>query len=115
VRRHPFRLAVTAGLLVVTSGVVAGCSSAPAPGPVFNNEGAVEVTCLVHQTEEPGARYTAREMRRTDDVLALMRYYTAHGAKPFCDNAAPGESDKAWAQVYVDLGGTTEKVPTVFG
>lgn len=110
--RRSARLTVTAGLLLAI-GALPACSSAPDPGPVFNNEGGAEVSCLVHQTGTPGARYTDREMRDTGEVLALMKYYTGNGAKPFCDGAAADESDRAWARVYVDLGGTEEKVPSV--
>lgn len=107
-RRHLLVIALAVGAL-------AGCSSEPDLGPVFDDEAAAEVSCLVHQDGEPGARYVDREMRETGSVLALMRYYTAHGAKPFCDGAPAGESDRAWAQVYLDLGGAAEKVPSVLG
>ncbi len=104
------RLVAASGLVLV---VVGGCSSAPDPGPVFDNEGAQDVACMVHQTTTPGARYTAAELRNTGEVLALMRYYTANGAKPYCDASPATAADQAWAQEYVDLGGTGEMVPTV--
>jgi hypothetical protein len=94
---------------------VVGCSGKPDPGPVFDNEGAQDVSCMVHQTEQPGARYTERDMRNTGEVLALMRYYTTNGAKAYCDATPASDADKAWAQVYLNLGGTTEKVPAVVG
>ena len=93
--------------------VLAGCSTAPDPGPVFDDEGARDLTCMAHQTGAPGARYTDEGMRNTGEVLALMRYYTGNGAKPFCDAAAATTADMAWAQEYVDLGGTAAKVPTI--
>jgi hypothetical protein len=105
------RLVVALGVLVA----VAGCSSPPAPGPVFDSEGGQEVSCMVHQAEPPGARYLEREMRNTSEVLALMRYYTANGTKPYCDAAPATDADRAWAQLYVNLGGTSEKVATVVG
>lgn len=92
---------------------LAGCSSGPDPGPVFDNEGAREVSCMAHQTEQPGGRYTEQEMRNTGEVLALMRYYTANGTRSYCDASPASDADKAWAQVYVSLGGTAEKVGTV--
>jgi hypothetical protein len=104
------RLAVAFGVVLAAVG---GCSSAPEPGPVFDNQEAQALTCMAHQTASPGARYTAAELRNTGEVLALMRYFTANGAKPYCDAAPATAADKAWAQVYVDLGGTNEKVPTV--
>ncbi len=109
------RQVVTTVLLLALLGPATACSSTAAPGPVFNNEGEAEVTCMVHQTEEPGARYIDEQMRDTAEVLALMRYYTANGAKPFCDGASATAADTAWAQLYVDFGGSTEKVSSVLG
>lgn len=106
------RPVITLGL---AAAVLAGCSSEPDPGPVFDSEAGAAVTCLVHQSGEPGAAYTDRAQRDTGRVLAMMRYYTAYGALPFCDGAPAGDSDRAWAQAYLDLGGTAEKVPTVLG
>lgn len=96
--------------LCLALGALAGCSSAPA---VFDNEGGQPVTCLTHQTGEPGPSYLDPAERDTGQVLALMKYYTQHGAMPFCDGAPAGESDRAWAQAYLDLGGSTEKVSSV--
>jgi len=111
VRRH----VVTLGLLLATIGA-AGCSSEPDLGPVFNDEGGQrELSCMAHQTDEPGARYTDPALRDTVSNFALLRYYTANGTKPYCDNQAATEADRAWAQAYVDLGGTDEKVTTVLG
>lgn len=102
---------------IVMTGValaaLAGCSSGPDPGPVFNDEGRQAVACLAHQIEEPGARYTDREVRNSGQVLTMMRYYTAHGTKPYCDGAPADESDRAWARTYLDLGGTPDKVSGV--
>lgn len=100
---------VMAGLALAA---LAGCS-APDPGPVFDDEGGRAVACLTHQTEEPGARYTDREERNSGEVFAMMRYYTAHGARPFCDGAPADEADRAWARTYLDLGGTPDKVAAV--
>lgn len=110
-RRAVVRVGLVAGVLAA----VAACSSGPDPGPVFDNEGGREVSCMIHQTEEPGARYTDTAQRNTGETFALLRYYTANGAKPYCDGAVASEQDRAWGQVYVDLGGTREKVPTVLG
>lgn len=105
---------VRTGLLLAAL-AAAGCSSAPDPGPVFDNEGGQAVSCMVHQAETPGARYTDAAMRNTGEVLDVMRYYTAHGAKPYCDGAPATEADRAWARFYLDMSGTQEKVPTVLG
>ena len=82
--------------------VTSGC--ADDAGPVFNNEGGRELSCMQHQTEPPGSRYTAAERRNTAELLAVLRYYTAHGGKPYCDGAPPTDTDRAWAELYVQLG-----------
>lgn len=110
-RRH----VVTLGLLFATMAGAVGCSSEPDRGPAFDNESGQELSCMTHQSEEPGAGYTDPELRETASNLALLRYYTAHGTKPYCDNAAASEADRAWAEIYVELGGTNEKVTTVLG
>lgn len=92
---------------------LAGCSSAPDPGPVFNDEGQQAIGCMVHQAEAPGARYTDPAMRNTGQILGLMRYYTANGSKPYCDGAPATENDRAWARTYVDLGGAPARLTTV--
>ncbi|MGQ0576555.1 MAG: hypothetical protein ACT4RN_20475 [Pseudonocardia sp.] len=99
--------------MLAATGGAAGCAADP--GPVFDNEGGREVGCMIHQAEEPGARYTDPAQRDTTTNFALLRYYTANGAKPYCDGAPAGDTDRAWAQVYVDLGGTAAKVPSVLG
>lgn len=111
------RPAVPLGLApaVLVAAVLAGCSSGPDLGPVFDDEAGAAVTCLTHQTGEPGPRYTEPESRDTAQVLAMMKYYTQHGALPFCDGAPAGYADRAWVQAYLDLGGRAEKVPTVLG
>lgn len=94
---------------------LAACSSEPDLGPVFDSEGGQPVSCLTHQSGEPGAAYTDRELRDTNRVLPLMRYYTAHGTLPFCDSAPAGDSDRAWARTYLDLGGAPDRVTSVLG
>lgn len=108
-RRH----VVTLLVLLAAIGSAAGCAADP--GPTFDNEGGREISCMTHQPAEPGPRYTDPAQRETAANLALLRYYTANGAKPYCDNAPAGEADRAWAQVYVELGGTAAKVPTALG
>lgn len=98
IRRHLLpALALALGLLATT-----GC--ADDGGPVFNNEGGRQISCMQHQPEPPGSRYTAAERRSTAEVLAVLRYYTAHGTKPYCDNAPPTDADHAWAEFYVQQG-----------
>lgn len=101
-RRH----IATVGLLLAF-GAAAGCSSTPDLGPVFNNEGDQTVSCMAHQTDKPGTRYTDKATRELPEnrqaPLQMYKYYTANGAMAFCDGAAANDNDKAWAQVYLDL------------
>lgn len=113
------RYIATVGLLLAF-GAAAGCSSGPDLGPVFNSEGGQEVSCMTHQTGKPGALYTdkaTREMPANNPATFVMyKYYTANGDKPFCDGAAAGDADKAWAQLYLDLtGAAADEVRTVLG
>jgi hypothetical protein len=91
---------------------LAGCSSEPDLGPVFNDEAGAPAGCLAHQEGEPGAAYVDVALRNTGRVLALMEYYTQFGTMPYCDGAAATDSDRAWAQTYLDLGGAADKIPT---
>lgn len=70
-------------------------------GPVFSNEGGRQITCMRHQPEPPGSRYTDMQRRNTAELFAVLRYYTANGTKPFCDKAPATEADRAWAEFYV--------------
>lgn len=87
--------------------VTAGCDD---KGPVFDNEGGQQISCMQHQTGKPGSRYTDVEKRNTAELLTVLRYYTSHGTKPYCDNAPPTEADRAWADFYVQQGADRTKV-----
>lgn len=93
--------------------VVASCTDDG--GPVFNAEGGRDVPCMTHQTEPPGNRYTDPELRNTGEVLRVLRYYTAHGAKGYCDRAGPTEADRTWAEFYVDQGADSSRVAPLLG
>ena len=96
----PIRRLLPALALVLLA--TAGC--ADDGGPVFNNEGNQPISCMQHQSEPPGSRYTNTEQRDTAELLAVLRYYTAHGTKPYCDNNPPTDTDRAWAELYVQQG-----------
>jgi hypothetical protein len=87
-----------------------GCAD---DGPVFNDEGGQQISCLQHQPEPPGSRYTDAEHRNTAELLTVLRYYTAHGTKPFCDAAPPTGADQAWAELYVQQGADRANVAPI--
>jgi hypothetical protein len=108
---HRLRVAVASALILVTA---ACAGTAPDPGPRFDDEStggaARDLTCMKHQPEPPGARYTDGTRQRTTETLALLRYYTANGAKPYCDGRGPSGIDRQWVDVYVRLGADRENV-----
>ncbi|MFD1146036.1 hypothetical protein [Saccharothrix hoggarensis] len=101
--------------VVLCAAVLVACSAEPDPGPLFDNEGARDITCLTHQANPPGVRYDDEKLRRTDEVMPLLRYYTAHGRKPFCDAEPATEIDRAWVQLYVSLGAGGANVADLLG
>ena len=92
----------------------AGCAGDDG-GPLFDAEGGRDVACMTHQTQPPGSRYTDPERRNTGEVLRVLRYYTAHGAKGYCDGAGPTGADRAWAGFYVDQGADPSRVAPLLG
>ncbi|MFJ8963256.1 hypothetical protein ACIRG5_28100 [Lentzea sp. NPDC102401] len=101
--------------LLCGAAVLTACTTTPDPGPVFDNENGKELTCLSHQPQAPGPRYTDEAMRSTGETLSLLRYYTVHGRKPFCDGKTPTDTDKQWAQLYVTLGADRANVTALLG
>lgn len=107
-------------LTALLSGVVVACGvPTPDPGPRFDEEttggAARDLTCMKHQPQPPGARYTDDTARGTAETLGLLRYYTANGAKPYCDGKGPTDIDRQWVEVYVDLGADRTNVAALLG
>ncbi len=95
------RAAIATGVLLILT----GCGpSPPEPGPLFDNEGGTSLTCMKHQPASPGARYTDPTLKKTAEILTLLRYYTANGTKPYCDTEPATGIDKQWAQIYLTQG-----------
>ncbi|MGW2787576.1 hypothetical protein ACWC3X_41340 [Streptomyces populi] len=61
--------------------------------------------CRIHQKQLPGSRYTAGPKADTAAVLQMLRYYTANGAKAFCDGKPPTGTDRRWTDLYTALRG----------
>lgn len=103
-------LAAAAALLMLA---VAGCTEEA--GPLFADADGREITCMRHQPEPPGSRYTDPERRNTGELLTVLRYYTAHGRKPYCDGAGPTDADRAWVRLYVEQGAGRSNVAPLLG
>ncbi|WP_235783659.1 hypothetical protein [Amycolatopsis orientalis] len=95
--------------ILLFGAVATACAvTAADSGPRFDDEStdgaAVELSCMKHQPQAPGSRYTDASHRRTDELLALLRYYTANGGKPYCDGKSVTDVDRQWVDLYLQLG-----------
>jgi hypothetical protein len=107
-----------AGLVLLLGGAAMyTVANADSPGEGMFDEAAwnADGDCLAHQDGGAGTRYKAGSDADTGRVLRMMRYYTSHGNKAFCDGAAANDDDKAWAKLYVELGGNPANVKAVQG
>lgn len=94
------------GVLVLLSALTAaGCSASSDDGRFDAQSASPSPTCRVHQKAEPGRQYTGGSQADTGAVLEMMRYYTAHGTKRFCDGGGPTATDRDWTNLYARLGG----------
>lgn len=98
----------------VTLLAVVGCGSDDG-GPRFNAEGGGDIACMTHQAEPPGSRYIDLARRNTGEVFQVLRYYTAHGLKGYCDKAGPNAADRAWAEFYLAQGTDRTYVAPLLG
>jgi hypothetical protein len=107
-----------AGLLLLLGGAaMVSVANASSPDTGVFNERAMGATgdCLTHQKAQPSKLYTGGTAANTGRVLRMMRYYMVNGNKTFCDGKPASAADRAWAQLYVDLGGNAAKVAAVHG
>ncbi len=113
-RRAPHMAA--AGLTLAL--LLSGCGSGSDDGGVFatGDESAYPLACMEHQAEKPGAQYTGGERATTALVLKMLRYYTANRTVAgYCDGKPPTSTDRAWAQLYVELGSEPAHVARLLG
>ncbi len=76
--------------------ILGGCTTKTANDGEFVLPTATPVECQQHQQEEPGAAYTGGEGGDTGKIFQLLKYWTAHGDKPYCDGEPATEVDRAW-------------------
>lgn len=99
-------LTVSAVALVVA----AGCGTDTGR---FNSEGLVELTCMTHQGATPGEAYTEQENGDIGLRLQVLRYYTLNGDVGYCDGEGPTNTDREWANLVVELGGSRDTVAPI--
>ncbi len=92
----------------------AGCTGESADDGRFDRgEVEGELECMEHQAESPGTDYTGGTEADTAAILGMFRYYVDNGDKPYCDGDPPSDTDRDWAQLVVDLGGSEESVAPI--
>jgi hypothetical protein len=97
-------------LLLPCLPLLAACGGAP-DGSFDAQPGTPSPSCLPHQRQSPGVRYTGGQASDPRAVLEMMRFYTAHGTKVFCDGGPATATDRQWTGLYGRLGGDPGHVP----
>lgn len=111
-------VAMAAALSAALAAGLAGCGSGGDDDGRFatGNESAYPLGCLEHQMAKPGQAYTGGENAETTTVLKMLRYYTANKAvRAFCDGKGPSDTDRRWAELYVELGSEPAHVAHLLG
>lgn len=91
-------------LIAFAALAAAGCSSTAAPGALFDDEQQADISCMRHQEQQPGEEYLNEDNWDTNVSLPILRYYTSHGRKPYCDGASATDADQGWRKLYVQMG-----------
>ncbi|MFI8085328.1 hypothetical protein ACIF6L_31625 [Kitasatospora sp. NPDC086009] len=97
-------------LLLLAAPLLTACGGA-ADGSFDAQPGTPSPSCLQHQAQDPGTKYTGGEKSDPRSVLEMMRFYTANGTKAFCDGKPPTDTDRRWTDLYAGLGGDASHVP----
>jgi len=123
-RRRTVRIVLTVaviGAVIATVVVLLTGGSDPATAPaVFITQpdfqpGATP-PCLMHQTKDPNSAYQdGDEGSQSPLQLTFVAYYTAAGTEPFCDGQPPTDTDKTWANLYVQLTTSPDDVSSILG
>ncbi|MEU3495291.1 hypothetical protein [Kitasatospora cineracea] len=98
-------------LLAVTAALLTGCGGGKPDGSFDAQPGTPSPTCLQHQQQEPGGKYTSGQQSDPRAVLEMMRFYTANGTKAYCDGEPPTDTDRRWTELYTTLGGDASHLP----
>jgi hypothetical protein len=95
-------LGPTVVALVLGLGAVAcGGSTAKATKSTFNAQTGRPLTCMAHQTAAPTPLDRPGAHEDPASVLAVLRYYTANGNKPYCDHRPASSIDRTWIALYL--------------
>lgn len=112
-----WRARLAAASAVTLCLLLAACGSDGAEGGRFDAGTApYPLACLAHQSDKPGPAYTAEQGADTAAIFTMLKYYTANKAvTTYCDTKTPTETDRRWAQLYIDLGAEPANVAHILG
>jgi hypothetical protein len=68
-----------------------------------------------HQTATPVPIDTPGLNEDPASVLAVLRYYTANGNKPYCDGEPASSVDRQWIGLYLAGGASRRNVRSALG
>ncbi len=96
---------ILAAAALVTTLTACGGSGDDAGGRFATGTGEYPLSCLDHQPDAPGAAYTGTGASDTGAIFQMLKYYTGNKAvTAYCDGKGPTDTDREWAELYVDLG-----------
>jgi hypothetical protein len=104
---HRLGIAGIAGLLAVAA---CGGKSTPTTHSTFNNESGHSISCMTHQAASPGNIDKPGVSDDPASVLAMLRYYTANGNKPYCDRKPATTIDRQWLDLYIAGGSSPTNI-----
>ena len=113
-RRRPTLLT---GAAIALAWVLGGCASTDSASGRFDpGTAAAPLTCLAHQSDQPGVAYTAGEGADTAAIFTMLKYFTANkSVTAYCDGKVPTKIDRTWARLYIDLGAEAANVTHIVG
>ncbi len=110
--------AIFAGAALLIAGLDTSSDPADAPAVFVTQPGfqpGATPPCLLHQTAQPNSAYRGGPDSRALPQLTFLAYYTAAGKLPFCDAQPATDTDKTWAQIYLQLTNNPDNVVTILG
>ena len=110
--------AIFAGAALLIAGLDTSSDPADAPAVFVTQPGfqpGATPPCLLHQTAQPNSAYRGGPDSQALPQLTFLAYYTAAGKLPFCDAQPATDTDKTWAQIYLQLTNDPDKVVTILG
>lgn len=111
--RHTALAATAACGIMLSAAACSGASHqahANANATGFNSQGHKTLSCMAHQRTAPAASDRPGPHEDPTAVLAVLRYYTANGNRPYCDGKPATDIDRLWISLYLAGGAAKTNV-----